>query len=385
MDGDWSCSYFKNGVKKPTLLVAAPTPPPWAGPEAATQTLLSSPILSQHFTLQLLRTNLNTTNRDKGRIRAETFLQLFRLWGALFWRLARAKPDRLYLHLSQNWQGFLRDASFILWGNLFSIRIAAHFHGGDFAAFYRRQSSTGQSFIRMILRKVDRVLVLSERLRSQFDGLVDPQCMAVVANAVLETPSLPIAKNSSQITILSLGSIASSKGSGLLLEAGERLCQMYPTVHLELVGEVIQVDRNITRDAEGNKLPSTDFLRKPASERIQLYPPEYGDTKIRRYQKADVFVLASYSEGWPMAVLEAMSFGLPLVLTSVGGLPDTLKEREHALFIPPGDAQALEKALAKLIQDPALRRLMGENNRVLARTVFHPDVVARQLIKALES
>ena len=79
---------------------------------------------------------------------------------------------------------------------------------------------------------------------------------------------------------------------------------------------------------------------------------------------ADIFVLASKYEGYPIAVMEALSMGLPVVSTDVGGVPDTLEEGVQGLLVPPGDPGQLAAAIQRLIGDPALRTRMSEAARV---------------------
>jgi glycosyltransferase involved in cell wall biosynthesis len=72
---------------------------------------------------------------------------------------------------------------------------------------------------------------------------------------------------------------------------------------------------------------------------------------------ADVFAMPSLSEGLPLALLEAMSAGLPVVASAVGGIPGVVRHGENGLLVPAGDAAALEGALRDLITGPGARRL----------------------------
>ena len=75
---------------------------------------------------------------------------------------------------------------------------------------------------------------------------------------------------------------------------------------------------------------------------------------------ADLFVLASKYEGYPIAVMEALSMGLPVVSTDVGGVPDTVEEDVQGLLVPPHDPERLAAALLELIRDPARRERMSK-------------------------
>ena len=75
---------------------------------------------------------------------------------------------------------------------------------------------------------------------------------------------------------------------------------------------------------------------------------------------ADVFVLASKYEGYPIAVMEALSMGLPVVSTNVGGVPDAIQEGVQGLLVPPGDPEQLASALIRLIREPDTRRRLSQ-------------------------
>ena len=75
--------------------------------------------------------------------------------------------------------------------------------------------------------------------------------------------------------------------------------------------------------------------------------------------RSDIFVLATLSEGMPLALLEAMAEGLPAVASSVGGVPEIVQDGENGLLVPAGDAAALARALQRLLADPDLRMRLG--------------------------
>jgi glycosyltransferase involved in cell wall biosynthesis len=102
---------------------------------------------------------------------------------------------------------------------------------------------------------------------------------------------------------------------------------------------------------------------------------------------ADVFVLASRSEGHPVSVLEAMAAGLPVVASRVGGVPEQVVDGETGLLVDPGDPEPLAAALERLTDDPALRRRLGAAGRARAEERFdlepfrraHLELYSREL------
>jgi len=84
----------------------------------------------------------------------------------------------------------------------------------------------------------------------------------------------------------------------------------------------------------------------------------------------DLFALSSRSEGAPLAVMEAMAVGLPVVATRVGGLPELIPEGRAGFLVPPGDATALAEALLRLGGDPGIRAMMGREAQAWAHRCF---------------
>jgi glycosyltransferase involved in cell wall biosynthesis len=88
---------------------------------------------------------------------------------------------------------------------------------------------------------------------------------------------------------------------------------------------------------------------------------------------SDVFVLSSNWEGNPLAVMEAMAAGLPVISTAVGGVPDLVQSGEQGILVPPEDFPAFTQAMRLLIDDPAKRTAMGCAARALASTAFRVE------------
>jgi 2-deoxystreptamine N-acetyl-D-glucosaminyltransferase/2-deoxystreptamine glucosyltransferase len=103
------------------------------------------------------------------------------------------------------------------------------------------------------------------------------------------------------------------------------------------------------------------------------------------YRRAAVVVCPSRREGFGVVCLEAMAHGVPVVASAVGGLLDLVVDGETGLLVPPGDVEALRRALERLLADPALRRRLGEAGRARARSEFSWEAAARKLRSAYEA
>lgn len=135
-------------------------------------------------------------------------------------------------------------------------------------------------------------------------------------------------------------------------------------------------------------------LRRTTEERIRdlelaghvlIHGPQTRQVVIRMLAQADVAVLASHPtsdgrrEGIPVALMEAMASGLPVVSTAISGIPELVASGESGLLVPPRDPEALADALETLLRDGALRRQMGEAARARVMRDFNLAESARTL------
>jgi glycosyltransferase involved in cell wall biosynthesis len=89
--------------------------------------------------------------------------------------------------------------------------------------------------------------------------------------------------------------------------------------------------------------------------------------------------LSSFSEGVPVVLMEAMSYGLPVVATRVGGVPELVEDGSCGLLVSPGDAEALAEAMGSLHENPDLAKSLGSNGKQRVRDEFDVDASAAQL------
>jgi glycosyltransferase involved in cell wall biosynthesis len=91
---------------------------------------------------------------------------------------------------------------------------------------------------------------------------------------------------------------------------------------------------------------------------------------------ADVFAMPSLSEGLPLAILEAMAAGTPILASEVGGIPEAVRNEEEGLLVPPGDPEALARELARLLENADMRRELGERAQRRAARISSPEGMA---------
>jgi polysaccharide biosynthesis protein PelF len=106
----------------------------------------------------------------------------------------------------------------------------------------------------------------------------------------------------------------------------------------------------------------------------------YVDNLLEWYQRVDIFVLVSQWEGIPLALLEAMSCGLPSICTAVGGIPDILSDTEAGYLVPPNDSDSLASRICELLDDETLRKTMGLRASQLVKEKYSIEDMADRIL-----
>lgn len=161
---------------------------------------------------------------------------------------------------------------------------------------------------------------------------------------------LPYGLKAHHRVLLAVGRLHRQKGYDVLMRAFAAVQKEYPTLKLLIIGE--GEDENHLK----NLAKSLDL-----TEQVIFTGMLKDSGRILR--RAEVFILPSLWEGMPNALLEAMAAGIPVVATEVGGVPELVLQGATGILVPPGDADALARAITDLCGDPAKARSMGEAGR----------------------
>jgi len=171
------------------------------------------------------------------------------------------------------------------------------------------------------------------------------------------------------------------KGLDILVRALALVRTAHPTVRAVVAGGGIVTHRD---EPERLRTLTADLQLEDA---VTFLGPRTDIANV--LAAADVAVNSSHEEGTPIAVLEYMEAGLPIVATSVGGVPDMLRDGDEALLVPPGDPVALAGAVNRVLADAELARRLGSNGQrrrrsdfTLERTVEAVEALYRDALKA---
>jgi glycogen synthase len=225
---------------------------------------------------------------------------------------------------------------------------------------------------RWIWRRADRVIAVCESLGRLTERTYPGLQYGVIPNGVdleLFRPAehRSCAAGSRPIHCLAVARLVERKGSGELIQAFALLPR--GRFELELVGE--GPDRQVLQDLAE---------RLGVAREVRFSGSLSREAVAERYRAADLFTLPSSAEAFGNVFAEALASGLPIVGSTVGGIPDLVEHGVNGLLIEPGQPIALARAIQYLAQDPELRQLMSRRNRTRAEaTLQWSQVTARYL------
>lgn len=285
--------------------------------------------------------------------------------------LIKSNPDIVHIHTASYWP-FWENATYGLLSKILHKKVILHIHGGLFLKFYEESNVFVKFQIRKILDIPNKIVVLSRRWKKLLEGIAREEKMAVIENFVdLEQftsyrKKFDLRKDT--INVLFVGGVAAkAKGVHVILKAIPIVAVKCKDVVFSMVAceEVHESGVVENKNLYSSNAVFLDYV--------------FDEEKTNVFVSADIFVLPSYAEGFPVTLLEAMAAGLPVIVTPVGAMPEVVEEGKNGFLIRVGDYRALAERILLLAKDRRLRCKMASNNIKKIRERYDRTVVMRKL------
>lgn len=350
------------------VLLQAPLPPPTGGIATWTHNVVHSE-LAQEFDIRLVDMSYGTTaGGDRASVVKKATKGVAGLLGVAD-GLLQHRPHVLHVCSTGHPKPLLRDAPGLRLAQAMGVATAVHIHG-DAARLTARPRLS-----RRILKKTHRVITLGTGSQKSAEsiGLTNVSVLpnSIAARPLPDRPPLDVRR----IRLLFLGNIQRAKGIVDLLDALKHV----PNLELFIVGRW-------TNDHDGTSCEA-DVRNRIADpglvHRVHLIGAVATHEVWEYYAKADVLVLPSYTEGFPMTLLESMVSGMPAVVTPVGAMPEVVQDGHTGWVVPVGAPEVLAKTLGTLTASRVAAA--GANAQVLAREQYTHTAVHKRLAELWRS
>lgn len=273
----------------------------------------------------------------------------------------------VHIHGAAN-ASFYRCRMFIRLAKRFGKKVILHEHAADFVEFYN--AATDKADIVRTINACDYLIVLSKSWKEYFSSIgVEEKKIRVLNNIVSppETENRP--HSDGKLHLLYMGEISNRKGAFDLLKAiSDNKDYFKDKLLLRMGGN--EVDGDIKA-----------YIREHGLDGFVSYEGWIsGQKKIECLTWEDVYILPSYNEGLPIAILEAMSYSHPVISTPVGGIPEVLENGENGILVQPGNTGEITAAIRHYIEQPASIATEGKMSREKVKD-FYPKAVFGELEK----
>jgi glycosyltransferase involved in cell wall biosynthesis len=272
---------------------------------------------------------------------------LFRLCGILI----SFRPSVVYFTIVPTGKIFYRDALITALIKLFRRRIVFHLHRKGI-----EEMADGSRHKRWLLRRTFKnttVICLSKKLTADIRTVYKPEPF-ILPNGIEFVNRPIIERDAAAPRILYLSNLVINKGIEVFLQSLVELHKQGCSFRASVVGA--PVDYTLDQAKAFCAGAGIGHL-------VEIPGPKFGADKFDELARADIFVLPSFNECVPLTILEAMQFGLPVVATSVGGIPDILHDGVNGLLVPPGSTKDLTARLKQLLVNKTERLQMGYSAR----------------------
>lgn len=350
-------------MRKPILLIS-PLPPPYGGIATWTHELLyhGLPDGSQ-FTLVDTKIRGKRNIFDPGSFSFAEIFRSGRVISALIYQFIINRPRIVHLNSSLSTLGIFRDMGCAILAKIFRIPIISHYHGNlpDFHG--KRFFGLSQWCLKYLMRISTMNIVENKISFSAAKKLNKKNAnILLMPNFIQDTTfDLKIKKETCRCRAIFAGGITKAKGCAEILEVANQLSEidfhLFGKVHADVAPLFNQAPKNI-------------FLHGVISH----------DTLLKEMCKSDFLIFPSYTEGFPLTVLEAMAVGLPIIATTVGAIPEMVEHNLGGFLVAPKDVTGLVAMIKILIADQQLRIAMGNYNKQKGFNHYRYSIVIKNLL-----
>lgn len=338
-------------MSKPRILFIMHMPPPVHGAAMVGKYIHDSKLVNEVFDCHYINLTTAQSLEDIGKAglkKGITFLIL--LW-RIIKMVTKIKPKWVYVTPNAFGKPFFKDFIVVQLLKVLGCKVMVHYHN-------KGVKTCEDKCLYNLCYKVFfhnlKVILLAENLYTDIEKYVERKDVWICPNGIPERQTkIEEKQTTNRPYLLFLSNLLVAKGVLDLLDA---LCVLKEE-RAEFIAEFIGAKTHEIDDVRFSREVDNRCLQG----QVRYLGKKYGEEKENAFEKADIFILPTHNECFPLVLLEAMQHELPCITTSEGGIPDIIIHGKEGLIVEKENPKDLAQAIKKLIYDPQLRKSMGEN------------------------
>lgn len=354
---------------KAKILYFVHLPPPLHGVSTVSKTIFDSEKINANIEKRLIRINYSDNLDQLDRISLNKIYKLINLWFRLLFHLISFKPSYVYWTIVPLGNGFIRDSLFVILFKLFNTKPIYHLHGNGISEV---KSKFRLKLYRFVFSNSIVIHLSKGLMKKEITPLkIKNSITYSVPNGVddLLNDSHENIRNG-KVNILYLSNYSESKGLYVLVEAIKILKQKELNFYVTVVGKPFNVN-----DKKLDNLLQEYNIK----DDVSFVGPKYGAEKDDEFKQADIFVFPTLNDTFPLVLIEAMKYSLPIVGSMEGAIPEIIDDGETGYIVKKRNFVSVAIKLEKLIKNDSLREEMGRKGYNKFKVNYTNDVFEQRM------
>ena len=338
-----------------TVLFVLHMPPPVHGAAMVGKYIHDSELINSEFNCHYINLATAIGIEDIGKFKVKKVFSFWHLLRQIRQAVKDIKPDLVYITPNAKGGPFYKDFVVVMMLKRMGCKVIAHYHNKGVSS---RQERMLDNWLYQRFFKGLKVILLSERLYPDIQKYVKRGNVYICPNGIPQKDEKIISKRGETVRtphLLFLSNLLIEKGVLVLLDAMKILKDKgYSCVCDVVGGETAEIDaRRFTEEVRARGI----------QDNVLYHGKRYGAEKDMFLNDADIFVFPTFyqNECFPLVLLEAMQYSLPIITTNEGGIPDIVQEGENGLFCDKNNPEDLAKVMMRLLDNQSLCMSMGQN------------------------
>ncbi|MDD3319924.1 MAG: glycosyltransferase family 4 protein [Paludibacter sp.] len=360
--------------KKKKILFIIHYPPPVHGAANVGLQIKNSKAINEYFGTTFINLSTSKSVDEIGKGSITKLLRYISIFNQVLKNVIFNRPDLCYMSMTSKSPPFYKDAILALMVKLFNIKLVYHFHNKGVS---ENQNKQLDNFLYKLVFNNSNVILLSENLYPDIKKYVDKSQVYFCPNGITDSGSIDFTENKTDtIQLLFLSNLLVAKGIFVLLEACKRLKEQNIHFNCTFVGGEGDVNTKQFQD---------EIDRLKLNDCVEYIGKKFGKEKEQIFKESDIFVHPTLNDCFPLVLLEAMQFSLPVISTIEGGIPDIVEEGNTGFLIPMSNGNILAEKLEILINNKELRLKMGKAGRNKFANEFTIDKFENKMLNILKN
>ncbi len=351
-------------------------PPPVHGSSIVGELVRESGIINSSFHGRYINLILSRKVHESGKTNPIKIVRFVIIWFHLLGKLIHRKPDLCYYALTTTGAGLYKDVLLIALLRLFRVKIVYHIHNKGIVK--AKKKKLNHILYRFVFNNAY-VILLSRHLYYDIDTYVPQDHVYYCPNGIKDyepSAALITLSDNRPFNILFFSNLIEEKGVFVLVEACSILRDKGYSFQCDYVGG----------EGDVSEEKFNGYVQKKGlTGQVKYLGKRYGTLKEMSFDQADVLVLPSRYDCFPLVVLEAMQHSLPVITAYEGGMPDMVDDGNTGFLISPyDDAEALAGRIEFLLANPELCKQMGAKGRIKYEQNFTLSIFEKKLLNILK-